>query len=54
MRGGAVIDEQCLSSPDFMARVRLAASFKHAFARQVATLIEDDDTLLFDTSSTVY
>ena len=54
VRGGAIVDEQRLSSPAFTARARVSEEAKRRIAHWAAELVEDGDTLLFDASTTVY
>jgi DeoR/GlpR family transcriptional regulator of sugar metabolism len=55
VRGGAVpADEPSFRSPAFAARARVNEAAKQTVARWAAELVEDEDSILLDASTTVY
>jgi DeoR/GlpR family transcriptional regulator of sugar metabolism len=55
VRGGAVVrDDRDFISPEFGARTKVNASAKKRIARWAADMVEDGDSVLLDSSSTVF
>jgi ribose transport system substrate-binding protein len=54
VRGGAVPVERDQASPAFLSRARINEAAKQRIARWAADLIEDEDSVLLDASTTVY